>query len=37
MQSSKQYFDIRKFDIGDVKDAKDLAQKLQGKTWEEYK
>ncbi|MEM1171727.1 MAG: hypothetical protein AAGJ08_22250 [Cyanobacteria bacterium P01_H01_bin.35] len=37
MQSSKRYFDIRNFDIGNVNDAKDLAKKLQGKTWEEYK
>ncbi|NES07347.1 MAG: hypothetical protein F6K22_33860 [Okeania sp. SIO2F4] len=32
MQSSKQYQNI-----GNVNNAKDLAEKLQGKTWEEYK
>jgi hypothetical protein len=33
MQSSKQYFDIRKLK---VVDAEDLAEKLRGKTWENY-
>jgi len=33
MQGSKQYFDINKLN---VIDAKDLAKKLRGKTWENY-
>jgi len=38
MQSSKRYFDIRKLKVVDAEDlaAKDLAEKLRGKTWENY-